>query len=128
MTTRTLDVEQVRSLVWIGLADQRKQGKNARMSNKASNAKSSLQLHPEGQGQGEIERTRRSFYLSTEVIDAVDLSYRELNHQLYPAEVIKSVFLEALIRYGLDNLEEVKTILIESASRSHVTQVNTQNG
>ncbi len=98
------------------------------MSNKASNAKSSLQLHPEGQGQGEIERTRRSFYLSTEVIDAVDLSYRELNHQLYPAEVIKSVFLEALIRYGLDNLEEVKTILIESASRSHVTQVNTQNG
>jgi hypothetical protein len=128
MTTRTLGVERVRGLAWIGLADQRKQGKNARMSNKASNAKSSLQLHPEGQGQGEIERTRRSFYLSTEVIDAVELSYRELNHQLYPAEVIKSVFLEALIRYGLDNLEEVKTILIESASRSHVTQVNTQNG
>jgi hypothetical protein len=98
------------------------------MGNKASNAKPSLQLHPEGQGQGEIERTRRSFYLSTEVIDAVDLSYKELNHQLYPAEVIKSVFLEALIRYGLDNLEEVKTILIESAGRPIPTPTNAQNG
>ena len=49
-------------------------------------------------------------------ISAVDQYYREVNHQLYPAEISKSIFLEILIGYGLNNLEEIKSVLAEHAS------------
>jgi hypothetical protein len=91
--------------------------KDARMGNKtAANARSSEQLHPESQ-QSERQRTRRTFYMDSEVISAVDQCYKDVNHQLYPDEVNKSVFLEALIRYGLENMEEIKSILTKSTTQ-----------
>lgn len=75
------------------------------------------QLHPVSlRPESEKQRTRRSFYLDKKVIAAVDQIYREVNHQLYPAEVNKSIFLETLIGYGLNNVEEIKSILAEQAS------------
>lgn len=76
------------------------------------------QIHPVSlRPESEKQRTRRSFYLDGEVISAVDQIYREVNHQLYPAEISKSIFLETLIGYGLNNLDAIKSILAQQASR-----------
>lgn len=63
-------------------------------------------------------RTRRSLYLDKAVFKRVDETHRELNHQLYPLEVEKFLFLEAIISYGLDHLEEIKPALVEKATPS----------
>jgi hypothetical protein len=56
-------------------------------------------------------RRRHSLYLDSELVEQLDRAYRELNHRLYPAEVSKSAFLEAVLRYGLDHLDEVRRAL-----------------
>lgn len=53
-------------------------------------------------------RIPKSFYLDEELFSQLDRAYRDVNHQLHPESVSKSVFLEALIEYGLDNLEAIK--------------------
>jgi hypothetical protein len=57
------------------------------------------------------QRERRSFYLAGDVIKRIDQQHKELNHQTYPRTVSKSLFLEAVLEYGLNNLAEVKTLL-----------------
>lgn len=59
-------------------------------------------------------RERRSFYLDAELTARIDQTYRDLNHELYPRTVNKSVFLEAVIEYGLEHLAELKPRLARS--------------
>jgi hypothetical protein len=61
----------------------------------------------------ERTRERRSFYLDTDLVDRLDKTYRDLNHDLYPKAVSKSAFLETLIEYGLDHLGELKAALAQ---------------
>jgi hypothetical protein len=57
------------------------------------------------------KRDRHSLYLDTTLVEEADRAYKEVNHQLYPAEISKSQFLEALLQYGLDHIEEVKQLI-----------------
>jgi hypothetical protein len=57
------------------------------------------------------KRDRHSLYLDTELVTEADRVYKEVNHQLYPAEISKSQFLEALLQYGLEHIEDVKQLI-----------------
>jgi cobalamin-dependent methionine synthase I len=57
------------------------------------------------------QRERRSYYLDTEITERLDRGYKEFSHQLYPQAVRKSVFIETIIEYGLDNLSAVGEII-----------------
>ncbi len=59
-------------------------------------------------------RERRSLYLDGTLLERVDQEHRALNHALYPKSVNKAVFLETLIEYGLEHLEELTPILAQS--------------
>ncbi len=59
-------------------------------------------------------RERHSFYLDVELVQLLDKSYRDLNHELYPeVSIKKGDFLEALIEYGLSHLPEIKSTLVD---------------
>ncbi len=60
-------------------------------------------------------RERRSLYLDGALLEQLDQEHRALNHALYPQSVNKAVFLETLIEYGLAHLDDLKTVLVESA-------------
>lgn len=59
------------------------------------------------------QRKRQSFYLATAITDRLDREYREFNHRAYPHTVGKSVFMEAVLEYGLDNLDTIGELLRE---------------
>ena len=59
--------------------------------------------------QGTRERERRSFYLDVAVMARLDEELKAFNHRNFPAVVSKSVFLETLLEYGLDNLDAIGT-------------------
>lgn len=63
-------------------------------------------------------RERRSFYLDTDLAEQLDQIYRDVNHQLYPRTVSKSMFLETVIGYGLAHLDEIKPLLVENSDTS----------
>ncbi len=63
-------------------------------------------------------RERQSLYLDANLIERVDKTYKEIGHQLYPKEVSKSLFLEMILEYGLDNMEVIKSRLSEVADTS----------
>ncbi|MGH2530920.1 MAG: hypothetical protein ACRDJW_01320 [Thermomicrobiales bacterium] len=58
-------------------------------------------------------RERRSYYIATDLSERIDQVYRDINHALYPSSVNKSLFLETLIEYGLEHLDELKPLLSE---------------
>ena len=60
-------------------------------------------------------RERRSFYLDAELTDRLDRVYKDLNHELYPRTVSKSVFLETVLEYGLEHLDELKPVLAQAS-------------
>jgi hypothetical protein len=60
-------------------------------------------------------RERRSLYLDGELVERLGRIYKDVNHELYPHAVNKSAFLETLLEYGLDNLDQVKTRLAATA-------------
>lgn len=57
---------------------------------------------------GARERERRSFYLDVAVTTRLDEELKAFNHRNFPATVSKSVFLETLLEYSLDNLDAVQ--------------------
>jgi len=61
-------------------------------------------------------RERHSFYLDGVLIERLDETYRGLNHELYPKTITKSVFLEELLEFGLDHLDEIKGSISEQAA------------
>lgn len=56
-------------------------------------------------------RERRSLYLDGALLERLDKEHRALNHALYPASVTKSVFLEALLEYGLAHLDDLEVTI-----------------
>ncbi len=56
-------------------------------------------------------RGRHTFYLDSALVVALNRAYRALAHELYPAEVSKSDFLEALLTYGLERGQDIKAAL-----------------
>ena len=61
-----------------------------------------------------IKRTRHSFYLDTATIRSLDQAYKQTHHELYPAEISKSDFIEECIRYALSSLHEIKCNLVRN--------------
>jgi hypothetical protein len=66
-------------------------------------------------------RERRSFYLDADLTGRIDQVYRDLNHTLYPRSVSKSVFLETVIEYGLEHLEDLKPILLQASDNDGIS-------
>ena len=66
--------------------------------------------------QSSKDRERRSYYLDTGIAARLDSDYKEFNHQVYPHTVSKSVFIETILEYGLDNIQSIKEVL-KSKSR-----------
>jgi hypothetical protein len=64
-------------------------------------------------------RERRSLYLDGALLERLDLEHRALNHALYPASVNKSVFLEALLEYGLAHLDELRATFAGASGNGH---------
>jgi hypothetical protein len=63
-------------------------------------------------------RERRSLYLDGALLERLDQEHRALNHRLYPKSINKAVFLETLIEYGLEHLDELQAALADSADGS----------
>jgi serine/threonine protein kinase HipA of HipAB toxin-antitoxin module len=53
-------------------------------------------------------RERRSIYIDMDLMERLDRTHRLVDHELFPQSVSKSAFLEALLEYGLDHLDEIK--------------------
>ncbi len=69
-------------------------------------------------------RERRSFYLDAELTGRIDRVYRDLNHALYPRSVSKSVFLETVIEYGLEHLEDLKPVLVRASADNGASDIS----
>jgi len=63
-------------------------------------------------------RERQSLYLDANLIERVDKKYKEIGHQLYPNEVSKSLFLETILEYGLENMAAITSRLSELTDTS----------
>jgi hypothetical protein len=66
-------------------------------------------------------RERRSYYIATEITERIDRIYRDVNHELYPQSVSKSLFLETVIEYGLAHLDELKPLLVDPEAGDSTT-------
>jgi hypothetical protein len=75
--------------------------------------------HAVGRRPQETPRTRErhSLYLDTDLIAQASQAYRDISHELYPHNVSKSEFWEALLGYGLEHLADLKQVL-SNASRT----------
>jgi len=67
-------------------------------------------------------RERHSFYLDADLVARLDRVYRDVNHGLHPASLSKSTFLETIMEYGLDHLDELKAILAQQADTSDTAE------
>ena len=59
------------------------------------------------------QRERQSLYLDAGLTERIDHTYKDLAHELYPTSLSKSAFLEALLEYGLENLDTITSRLAE---------------
>jgi len=57
------------------------------------------------------DRERRSYYLDIVIAERLDKDFKAFNHQVYPNTVSKSVFIETILEYALDNIQAVKEVL-----------------
>jgi len=57
------------------------------------------------------KRGRHTFYLDSALVARLDRAYRDAAHDLYPVEVNKSDYLEAVLTYALERASEVKVAL-----------------
>lgn len=62
--------------------------------------------------QANKERERRSLYLDVALLERLDAELKALNHRTYPDEISKSVFLETILEYGLENLDAVRARIV----------------
>ncbi len=60
-------------------------------------------------------RERQSLYLDADLTARIDHTYKEISHQIYPISLSKSVFLETLLEYSLEHLDEVTSRLTETS-------------
>lgn len=59
------------------------------------------------------DRTRRrhSVYIDAALMRQIDTTLKRVQHEIYPAEVTKSQFLEKLLERGLADLESITAAL-----------------
>jgi hypothetical protein len=62
----------------------------------------------------EVARRRHSLYLDNALVGLCDQAYKQAAHELYPAEISKSDFLEACLKFALQHQDEIKQSLIQS--------------
>jgi hypothetical protein len=67
-------------------------------------------------------RARHTLYLDTELVNRLGALYQEINHELYPKRISKSVFLETLIEHGLEHIADLKTKFGQVAQTSEATE------
>lgn len=60
---------------------------------------------------GHNNRKRHSVYIDADLMKHIDDIFKVVQHDVYPVAVTKSLFLEKLLENGLQNLEDVKTVL-----------------
>ena len=58
-------------------------------------------------------RERQSFYLDADLTERMNHTYKDIAHQLYPKSINKSAFLEIIMEYGLEHLDEITSRLAE---------------
>ena len=56
----------------------------------------------------EVSRRRHSLYLDNGLVEQCDQMYKQMAHELYPAELNKSEFLEACLKFALQHQDEIK--------------------
>ncbi len=79
-----------------------------------------FQTHAVGrQPTAQRSRERKSFYLDGELVERLDKTYRDLGHELYPGTLSKSTFLETLLEYGLQHLDELKSVLAQQSDTAN---------
>jgi len=61
----------------------------------------------------DIARRRHSLYLDNALVGLCDQAYKAAAHELYPAEISKSDFLEACLKFALLHQDEIKKSLIQ---------------
>jgi hypothetical protein len=59
-----------------------------------------------------VDRRRHSLYLDQALVARVDRVYKGVAHELYPAEIDKADFMEALLAFSLEHLDQIKLMLI----------------
>ena len=52
-------------------------------------------------------RGRRSFYVDLDLVQRLDETFLAVRHELYPQDVSKSEFLEALLEHGLQSIDSI---------------------
>jgi hypothetical protein len=85
-------------------------------------AELSKRFHTHGVGRpaaGGKNRERTTLYFDADLAKRLADAYKELNYELYrDGGVNKAVFLEAVISYGLEHIEEVKASLLSGRQES----------
>lgn len=59
-----------------------------------------------------VDRRRHSLYLDQVLVSRVDQVYKDVAHELYPIEIDKADFIEALLTYGLEHVDQIKLMLV----------------
>ena len=58
-------------------------------------------------GTAPSSRRRHSVYIDENLMQHVDVVFKEIRHEAYPQEITKSQFLEQLLRHSLQDLEAI---------------------
>jgi len=64
-------------------------------------------------GSSKPDRARQSLHFANQSMKDMDEAYRKAEHDSYPAKLNKANFIEALIAFGIDHLDEVVTLALE---------------
>ena len=65
----------------------------------------------QGAKRSKRERKLRSILIDEDILQQFDDTHHQISNTFYPTKISKARFLEALMQCGLDNLEQVTTIL-----------------
>lgn len=84
-------------------------------SKRIESLKKRFETAPQPAASGGTTNTRKrlSLYIDQTLIQDVDEIYRKTKHEVFPAEITKSAFLEQIIKQGLLHLDQVKSTLVE---------------
>src|SRR5712691_4269931 len=59
------------------------------------------------------KRSRQSFHFADQSVRNLDEAYRKAEHDVYPEKLNKAHFIEALIAYGIQRIDEVVALALE---------------
>lgn len=59
------------------------------------------------------QRKRHSVYIDSQLMLRVDETLKRIQHEVFPTQVNKSIFLEKLLERGLDDVDAVVEAIVE---------------